>query len=167
MGKYKKVQPLIRWLLPAVCLVTFLASPNLARAPLKENTLPMYGGNTLIAVSVPAYPRISILGVKTGFISDFYWEVVKYPDWNTNEAIAILLGESRGNHEAVNRNDYHKTGKCWGSFGGWQLACFRGTQEELFDIEISTKLAYELWQKEGWKPWGVYNDKSYKLYLES
>jgi len=86
--------------------------------------------------------------------------------WNTNVAYAVMMAESHGNPNNINWRDYHRYGNCWGSFGLFQLACFRGTQEQLLDPETNIQMAYELWKREGWRPWGAYTNNSYKRFLK-
>ena len=86
--------------------------------------------------------------------------------WNTNVAYAVMMAESHGNPNRINWKDYHRHGNCWGSFGLFQLACFRGTQEELLNPETNIQMAYELWKREGWRPWSAYTNNSYKKFLK-
>ena len=165
--------------LPLRTLLCFLAvvfaintTAGAVKAPAKINAeetekLILIDRTTLKAV--PTLPlKFATMGILVGWANESYlYDLISRYDWNFDEAYAIMTGESKGNPNAINKNDYHKTGNCWGSYGLFQLACFRGTPEELLDPETNVRMAYELWQKEGWKPWGVYNDKSYKLYLES
>lgn len=90
-------------------------------------------------------------------------DVAKY-DWDARTAYAILLAESGGNSRAENLTDYHRSGNCYGSFGLYQLACFRGAKEKLFDKETNILLAYQIWKKEGWQPWSTYLNGDYLKY---
>ena len=77
-------------------------------------------------------------------------DLVNLYDWDKALAYRVMRAESGGNPTAVNWSDYHPAGNCYGSFGLFQLACFRGTIEELKDPETNVRLAYELWlRKDG------------------
>lgn len=60
-------------------------------------------------------------------------------------------------------NDSHKG--CKGSFGIFQIACIHDDSEELYEVEYNIKRARELYDQEGWKPWGAFTDGRYKQYL--
>jgi hypothetical protein len=91
--------------------------------------------------------------------------ILREGTWNINIAYAVMMAESHGNPNSINWKDYHRSGNCWGSFGLFQLACFRGTREELLDPEINVQLAYALWQREGWQPWSAWKNGAYKKFL--
>ena len=151
------------------CLFAIYTQTGYAHTPPYPNTEKLILIDRTTLKAVPTLPlKFATMGILVGWANESYlYDLISRYDWNFDEAYAIMTGESKGNPNAINKNDYHKTGNCWGSYGLFQLACFRGTPEELLDPETNVRMAYELWQKEGWKPWGVYNDKSYKLYLES
>jgi len=115
-------------------------------------------GNSLKAAVPPVHIQPQVLGV-------MYHLNGEERTWNINVAYAVMMAESGGNPNNINWKDYHRHGNCWGSFGLFQLACFRGTQEELLNSEINTKLAYELWRREGWRPWGAFTNGSYRRFL--
>jgi hypothetical protein len=122
----------------------------------RENELIIVGGDSLMAVIPPSYWKPRSYGMIIG--AEYYNEISKY-DWDISLAYSIMVLESSGNAYAKNNKDYHYTGKCWGSYGLFQLACFRGNLETLYDPKENIRLAYELWKVEGWKPWGVCGDK--------
>ena len=128
-----------------------LSNPLRANAPIIQK-LVLIEGNTLKAFISPTSPKFEVLGT-------YYWEsdidyLLSQYDWDLWEAHEIKDCESNGNPLKINWKDYHKTGKCYGSFGLFQLACFRGTQEELLDPATNVRLAYELYSKNGWsKDW--------------
>lgn len=111
----------------------------------------MVEGRYIQAIGPVNFPNIQVTGVNAG--------------WNDKMAYAIMMAESGGEADAINWDDYHKAGDCWGSYGLFQLSCFRGTPEELLDPDTNIRIAYELWQNEGWHPWGAYADKSYLKFL--
>ena len=114
-----------------------------------------FGGNTIYAQTSVSTPKIGVLGVHYDLISQYNWDV--------RVAYAIMMAESRGNPNIINWRDKHRT--CGGSFGLFQLACFRGSKETLLDPETNVKMAYEIWKREGWRPWGAYTNKSYLKFL--
>ena len=79
--------------------------------------------------------------------------------WNKRIAYAIMMAESGGDPTAQNLRDNHKG--CSGSFGLFQLACFRGSKEDLLTVPKNIELAYKLWLKEGWNPWSTYHNGKY------
>jgi len=96
-------------------------------------------------------------------INDHYYkELISKCEWNTDVAYKVMKAESTGNADAINWNDRHRT--CWGSYGLFQLACFRGTPEELLDEKNNIEMACDLWRKEGWKPWSSCKNGKVKCY---
>lgn len=93
---------------------------------------------------------------------DVYLLLAKY-DWDISTAYAIMMAESGGNPNAINWADKHKS--CSGSFGLFQLACFRGTAEQLLNPETNVRMAYELYLQKGWKPWTTYLNESFRKFL--
>lgn len=86
-------------------------------------------------------------------------------DWDDNVAIAIATAESSLNPKAYN-DEWHNG--CQGSFGVFQTACIHNIENPnaLYDEDFNIKKAYEIYSKEGWRPWGAYNNGSYLKYLK-
>jgi len=81
-----------------------------------------------------------------------------------NRAVAIALAESGLNPKALNAGDSHKG--CKGSYGIFQIGCLHEKDPRvLYDVEYNIQRARELYEQEGWAPWGAYTDGSYKQYL--
>ena len=87
--------------------------------------------------------------------------VRNYTNWNVDVAYAVCMAESGGNTNAANYNDNH--GKCVGSFGLMQLACFWIPNPT--DPNANMAKANEIWSRSGWSPWGAYTSGKYLKYL--
>lgn len=87
--------------------------------------------------------------------------VYNYSNWNQNVAYAVCMAESGGNTNAANYNDNH--GKCVGSFGLMQLACFWIPNPT--DPIANMAKANEIYSRSGWSPWGAYTSGKYVKYL--
>lgn len=87
--------------------------------------------------------------------------VRNYTNWNVDVAYAVCMAESGGNTNAANYNDNH--GKCIGSFGLMQLACFWIPNPT--DPNANIAKANEIWSRSGWQPWGAYTSGKYLKYL--
>lgn len=80
------------------------------------------------------------------------------------KAVAIAFAESHLNPRALNASDSHKG--CNGSYGIFQIGCLHEKDPTiLYDVEYNIKRARELYDEQGWAPWGAYTDGSYKNYL--
>jgi len=80
-------------------------------------------------------------------------EMIKSYDWDYNIALAVMKAESGGNSEAFNP-EWHRN--CQGSYGLFQMACIHSVNPaELFAPQININRAYQLYLKEGWRPWSV------------
>ncbi len=84
-----------------------------------------------------------------------YYEIIDKYDWNTQIAYEIMKCESSKDPEAWNKN--HRTGdNSWGLF---QINIYgylednRPPAEWLVVPENNIQYAYELYEKDGWKPW--------------
>lgn len=75
-------------------------------------------------------------------------------DWNTDTALLVVYCESRGDASATNPNS--------GAQGLFQLMpelwqrlanTLHGQWVSLFDGEVNTRTAYELYRMSGWRPW--------------
>lgn len=91
-------------------------------------------------------------------------------DWDKKVAYAICMAESGGDTNAANYNDDH--GKCVGSFGLMQLACFWTANPT--DPYENMSEAYEIYscgQKidnkciKSWKPWGAFTSGAYLEFM--
>jgi hypothetical protein len=143
--------------------IIFAGNQTEQESNIQENmdSLIVVSGNSVTSASTPLVtPKQRVYGVYSG--SSYYYLLTQY-DWNINIAYAIMLAESGGNPNAENWKDNHRV--CSGSFGLFQLACFRGNINTLKDPEINVKMAYELYKREGWRPWGAYTNRSYLKFL--
>ncbi len=74
---------------------------------------------------------------------------------------AVALGESGGNAQAFNPNDPHG-----GSHGVMQINGAHGyARSFLTRPENNFSVAYDLFSRQGWRPWGAYTNGSYSAYL--
>lgn len=79
----------------------------------------------------------------------------KYDGWNVDIMLGICELESDGVATASNWHDSHDG--CNGSFGLLQVACVHGVaREDLYDPATNIKVAYQLWQSNGYAPWTTY-----------
>ncbi len=75
------------------------------------------------------------------------------------------MAESGLKPHALNAQDSHKG--CNGSYGIFQIGCLHETDPNvLYDAEYNIKRAKEIFDAEGWRPWGAYTNKSYLAYLK-
>ncbi len=134
------------------CLLAININAGVAKAPDYPQTevIALYEGTTLVGITPPLLAHFEVLGVAY-WISDIDYLIEQY-DWNIREAEEMMRCESSGNPSKINWDDKHK--RCMGSFGLFQLACFRGTPDELLDPANNIKLAYEIYSQNGWaKDW--------------
>lgn len=114
--------------------------------------------NSIQTPNIPYIPHIQSLG--------FLVELEKY-DWDVRIMRAILLAESSGNPNAVNKTDKHKT--CNGSYGVLQIGCVHIgkhiEEKDLLDLEKNIEAGYKIWIEQGYGAWGAYKNKSYLKYL--
>ena len=82
-------------------------------------------------------------------------------DWDTRIAYAVCMAESGGNTNAANYNDNH--GRCIGSFGLMQLACF--WTDNPTDPHANMAKAYEIYKSQGWRPWGAFTSGAYLRFM--
>jgi hypothetical protein len=78
-------------------------------------------------------------------------------------ARAICYAESGGNANASNYNDKHNG--CIGSFGLMQIACIHTGKIAEYDPVKNMDKAFEIYSRQGWKPWGAYTNGSYLKFL--
>lgn len=127
------------------------------------------GNKAFLSTNSPNYHHNQVLGsmiAKKYEVPEYIITEIKKYDWNSKLAVAIMMAESHAKPKEQNMNDYHPVGNCRGSFGLFQLACFRGSWSDLVNPEYNIELAYELWKREGWHPWGAYKNKSYLKFYE-
>lgn len=87
-------------------------------------------------------------------------EIKKY-DWNTNVAVAVAREESHFDPKAYNPEGHNG---CNGSYGIFQISCVHGySEEEMYDWERNIEIAYKIWKREGWIPWGVCHKPDQKV----
>lgn len=79
-------------------------------------------------------------------------------------AVAVAMAESKLNPRALNAQDSHKG--CKGSFGIFQVGCLHEDNPQvLYDVEYNIKRAREIYDQNGWVPWGAYTSGAYKAYM--
>lgn len=83
-------------------------------------------------------------------------------DWDDDIAIAVAKAESSLNPKAFNP-EWHNG--CQGSYSIFQIACIHDDPKLLKDEDYNIKKAYEIYSKEGWRPWSAYNNGNYLKYL--
>lgn len=90
-----------------------------------------------------------------------------------NTAVAVGKSESGESLKADAYNpewhyDRHGNKICQGSYGVMQIACVHHLEdpEALFDVEFNLAKAREIYNSEGWRPWGGYTSGGHKKYLE-
>jgi len=94
-------------------------------------------------------------------------ELVKYPGWNTNLMMAIARAENRNcdplEHNLTNTENHRV---CIGSYGVLQVGCvhFR-SDENRNDTATVVKVAYRVWQSQGYTAWTNYRNGAYKEFL--
>ena len=83
--------------------------------------------------------------------------------WSGDIAFAVCMGESNGRPRVINSRDRH--GSCRGSYGLFQIACIHADPDDMLDPQQNISQAYELYQSQGWQPWGAYTNGSYRRHL--
>lgn len=130
------------------------------------NTEIMYGDGTCAdkpaSAPVPSTdsPTVSSIPPNTSGGGDCSL-VYNYSNWNQSVAYAVCMAESGGNTNATNLNDNH--GKCRGSFGLMQLACFWIPNPK--NASANMAKANEIYSRQGWSPWGAFTSGKYKRFL--
>lgn len=88
----------------------------------------------------------------------------KYFPENYQTAYAVAMAESRLNPYALNSQDSHRG--CMGSYGIFQIGCLHEKDPNvLYDIEYNIKRARQIYEAEGWRPWGAYTSLAYQKYM--
>lgn len=109
-----------------------------------------------VVVEQPVIPEVRLQGC----------ELVNKYDWDKQIAKAVCLAESNGNEKAI--GDLSVIGGIYApSYGLMQIRALVGrpSAEQLLDPEFNMQYAYDLWSRQGWKPWSAYNNGTYKKYL--
>ncbi len=122
----------------------------------------------ILAHSNPIYTDSRVLGTKLS--KGGYMELLQQYNWDSNIAYAVMMAESGGNPDNINKEDYHRRAKCWGSYGLFQMGCvhfgsYGLTSSNWNDPVVNVKAAYLLWKERGWTEWGAYKNKSYLKFL--
>jgi len=82
--------------------------------------------------------------------------LVSQYDWDTELALKVAQAESNLQPDAYNPEAHRG---CNGSYGVFQISCVHDENpSKFFDEEYNIKRAYELYELEGWIPWGVCHD---------
>lgn len=88
-------------------------------------------------------------------------------DWPQRIAYAVCMAESSGGSHMYNGNDNH--GKCIGSYGLFQIACFWFPYygyEISYDAPTNVQIAYNIWKRQGgFGAWTTYTSGKYLRYL--
>ena len=93
---------------------------------------------------------------------------------NYEVALAVAMAESGLNPAVTNWSDRHRG--CTGSMGVFQIACLHEVDpSKLYDPEYNIKRAREIYdtvicingvcEKQGWRPWGAFTNRSYLAYI--
>lgn len=94
-----------------------------------------------------------------------YMRNAGFPESAIPTGLAVAMGESGLQSGNCNLSDPNG-----GSFGLWQIngahfSSGASSQQCAFDPQCATNFAYQLWQQNGWQPWGAYTNGSYQQYL--
>jgi hypothetical protein len=74
------------------------------------------------------------------------------------------MAESGLNPNATNWQDSHRG--CIGSYGIFQIGCLHEKDPNvLYDIEYNIKRARQIYEAEGWRPWGAHSNGSFMAYM--
>lgn len=93
-------------------------------------------------------------------------EVAKY-DWNAHLIGAIAEAENRScdpsRHNLTGSEDH---GVCVGSYGALQVGCLHYRDgEDRNDLATNVRVAYRVWQMQGYEAWTQYKNGEYKKFL--
>jgi len=96
-------------------------------------------------------------------------EIAKYPDWDVDIMTAIAKAESECNTNTTGDKQlvYQQAGRTYGySVSVLQVRILQGREHcDSHDLAINIKCAYEVWQKQGYKAWTMYNNLKYRRFL--
>ena len=94
-------------------------------------------------------------------------EIAKYSGWDIEIMTAIAIAENRTcdplNHNLSNSENH---GVCIGSYGVLQVGCLHYANENRDDLAINVKIAYRVWQQQGYSAWTMYNNGIYKEFIK-
>ncbi len=95
------------------------------------------------------------------------YSLIEMYDWDARLMYAIMMAESGGNTNAVNKEDNHRS--CKGSYGLFQIGCLHfgkyGINYANWNYpSTNIKAAYEIYKVQGLRAWGVYTNGSYKRF---
>lgn len=65
-------------------------------------------------------------------------------------------------HNLTKEEDH---GVCIGSYGALQVGCVHYNGEDVNDLTTNVRIAHNVWQKQGYKAWTMYNNGTYKKFL--
>lgn len=93
-------------------------------------------------------------------------EVSRY-NWDRRVMLAIAIAENRTcdttNHNLSSSEDH---GSCIGSYGVLQVGCIHyAPGEDRDDLRTNVKIAYRVWQQQGYEAWTQYRNGAYKEHL--
>ena len=91
--------------------------------------------------------------------------------WDCNTALAVAKAESGMRCDAIgdghiafikNEIEYGK------SYGVFQIRYLVGRPDPslLLDCAFNIDLAFQMWQKQSWRPWSAYTNQSYLKFLK-
>jgi soluble lytic murein transglycosylase-like protein len=114
--------------------------------------------NYLVSIGNPVYQKEPCL-----------YNLINQYNWNAKLMYAIMMAESGGNPNIVNKRDYHRSSNCYGSYGAFQIGCgwfgkYGLTKENVFDPATNIRVAYEIFKTQGLRAWGVYTNGAYKKF---
>lgn len=98
-----------------------------------------------------------------------YADIIQQYDWPEATAMNICAAESSGNPLNINWDDVHRDAKgniiCTSSRGLMQVACFWPaslgyTLADLLDPAKNINMAYQIYEKYGFKPWTTYKGET-------
>lgn len=93
-------------------------------------------------------------------------EIQKY-EWDSTLIMAIAKAENRtcdpGNHN-LSMSENH--GVCVGSYGVLQVGCLHYKEGENYDdLSTNVKVAYRVWQQQGYNAWTQYRNGAYQQFI--
>ena len=110
---------------------------------------------TVVYAQAEEAPRVILIGTTTKEKTVEEKIRATFPE-EPEIAVAVAKAESQLNATAVNP-ERHKN--CSGSIGLMQIACIHvENPETLKDIDTNLQVARKIYDRQGWKPWGVCKD---------
>lgn len=93
-------------------------------------------------------------------------EIAKYSGWDASTIFAIAQAENDTcdplRHNLKSEENH---GVCVGSYGVLQVGCVHYNGEDVDSLETNVAIAYEVWQKQGYTAWTMYNNGTYLEFL--